>query len=249
MNPQEGDQVESKTKTVARRLSDLEPKMRLDGKVTRVELFGAWVDVGLEREGLVHISMLKDGHVNRAEDIIKVGEEVQVWVHRVDTNAGRLELTMIPPLALEWGEIRPGMQLTGKVVRLEKFGAFVDIGAERSGLVHVSEMSEGYVSGPSEIVHVGDEVEVRVIEVDRQKRQIRLSMKGDPVAEMEETETEEAPPTAMEFALRKALGQEEGTETPGEPVRRGRQKPTQKEQDDILHRTLEQRLKTAASDK
>ena len=241
--------MESKGNSAPRRLSDLEPKMRLDGKVTRVELFGAWVDVGLEREGLVHISMLKEGHVNRAEDVVKVGDEVQVWVHRVDTNAGRLELTMIPPLALEWGEIRPGMNLTGKVVRLEKFGAFVDIGAERSGLVHVSEMSDGYISGPSEIVHVGDEVEVRVLEVDRKKRQIRLSMKDDPMAQMEEPATEEAPPTAMEFAMRRALGQGEAPEAPGEPVRRSRQKRDQKEQEDILHRTLEQRLKTAASDK
>ena len=69
------------------------------------------------------------------------------------------------------------MQLKGKVVRLENFGAFIDIGAARPGLVHVSELSSDYVTNPADIVSVGDEVEVRVVELDRKKRQIRLSMK------------------------------------------------------------------------
>lgn len=231
------------------RLSDLKLKTHLKGRVTKLELFGAFVDVGLTREGLVHISMLKKGHVNRVEDIVHVGDEVDVWVHKIDANAGRLELTMIAPVALEWGEIRVGMHTTGKVVRLEKFGAFVDIGAERSGLVHVSEMTDGYVSDPSEVVHVGDEVDVKIVEIDRKKRQIRLSMKEDPMAEMEEPEVEEAPPTAMEYALRKALGQEDESDGSGRSRRRGRQKRSRKEQDDIMLRTLEQRLRTASSDK
>lgn len=241
--------MESKESAAPRRFADLKPKTHLSGKVTKVELFGAFVDVGLDKEGLVHISMLKKGRVNRVEDVVRVGDEVDVWVHKVDANAGRLELTMIPPVALGWGDVQVGMRLTGKVVRLEKFGAFVDIGAERSGLVHVSEMSDGYVSDPSAVVRVGDEVEVKVVEVDRKKRQIRLTMKEDPMAELEEPEAEEAAPTAMEYALRKALDQEEGDPGSGQPVRRERQKRSQKEQDDILLRTLEQRLRTASSDK
>jgi small subunit ribosomal protein S1 len=241
--------LDSKETGAQLRLTDLKPKMHFKGKVTKVELYGAFVDVGLEHEGLVHISMLRKGHVNRVEDVVRVGDEVDVWVHKVDVNAGRLELTMITPVALEWGEIQVGMRTTGKVVRLEKFGAFVDIGADRSGLVHVSEMSDGYVSDPSEVVHVGDEVDVKIVEVDRKKRQIRLSMKEDPMAEMEEPEPEEAPPTAMEYALRKALGQEEESDGSGQRARRGRQKRSQKELDDIMLRTLEQRLRTASSDK
>lgn len=241
--------MEGKDSVAPSRLIDLKPKMRLQGKVTKVELFGALVDVGFEREGLVHLSMLSRGRVNRTEDFVKAGDEVEVWVHKVDTVAGRLELTMIPPLALDWGDIQVSMRLTGKVVRLEKFGAFIDIGAERSGLVHVSEMSDGYVSDPSEVVHVGDEVEVRVVEVDRKKRQIRLTMKEDPLEEIEEPETEEAPPTAMEFALRRALGQDAADPVTGHSSRRGRQKRSQKEQDDILLRTLEHRLRTGSSDK
>jgi ribosomal protein S1 len=241
--------LESKESAPSRRLTDLKPKTQLRGKVTKLELFGAFVDVGLEREGLVHISMLKKGHVNRVEDVVKPGDEIDVWVHKIDPNAGRLELTMIPPVSLEWSEIQVGMRLAGKVVRLEKFGAFVDIGAERSGLVHVSEMTDGYVANPSEIVHVGDEVEVKVVEIDRTKRQIRLSLKQDPMAEIEEPEAEEAPPTAMEYALRRAMSQDEPAEAEDAPAHRGRQKRSQKEQDDILHRTLEQRLRTASSDK
>jgi small subunit ribosomal protein S1 len=241
--------LESKETTASRRLVDLKPKTHLTGKVTKVELFGAFIDVGLDREGLVHISMLKKGHVNRVEDVVKTGDEVDVWVHKVDPNAGRLELTMIPPVALEWGEVKVGMHLTGKVVRLEKFGAFVDIGAERSGLVHVSEMSDGYVADPSEIAHVGDEVEVKVVEIDHKKRQIRLTMKEDPMAEIEEPEAEEAPPTAMEYALRKAMGEEDSGADADQAGHRERQKRSQKEQDDILLRTLEHRIRTASSDK
>jgi predicted RNA-binding protein with RPS1 domain len=70
------------------------------------------------------------------------------------------------------------MIVKGKVVRLETYGAFVDIGAERPGLVHVSELTRGYVKTPNEVIKEGDEIEAKVLDVDRRKRQIRLSMKA-----------------------------------------------------------------------
>src|SRR3972149_2490559 len=123
--------------------------MRLEGRVTKIGLFGVFVDVGLAQPGLVHISKIRNEPVNRIEDVVQPGQVVEVWVQRVDLNAGRLELTMIPPLLMGWQGPKPGVRLKGKVVRLEPFGAFVEIGAERPGLVHVSEMSDEYVRNPS----------------------------------------------------------------------------------------------------
>ena len=222
--------------------------MKLKGKVIKIELFGAFVDVGAEREGLVHISMLKRGHINRVEDIVQEGQEVEVWVHRVDANSGRLELTMIQPLKLKWKDIKTNMRVKGKVVRLEGFGAFVDIGAERPGLVHVSELSPDYVSNPSEIVNVGDEVEVTILEVDRKKRQIRLSMKETALDFVdEEEEAEESTPTAMEFALRQALEHTEvEPQAVEKPAAKSKSAGEQDELEDILSRTLQQRMRATS---
>jgi len=232
-------------------LKDLKPGLHLTGKVTRLELFGAFVDVGLEREGLVHISMLKQDRVNRVEDVLQVGQSVDVWVHQADPVSGRLELTMIQPLAHEWRNLKPGVRARGKVVKLERFGAFVDIGAERPGLVHVSEMSSDYVARPEDVTHVGDEVDVVVLDVDRKKRQIRLSMKAASApAELEEVEAEEPLATAMELALRKALEQDEpaGPPRPAAPAPR-QSSANRRQQEDILSRTLQHKLPTASEDR
>jgi small subunit ribosomal protein S1 len=117
---------------------------------------------------------------------LQVGQEVDVWVKRVKDE--RVELTMIKPLDLEWRDIKKGMNIKGTVVRLEKFGAFVEIGAERPGLIHISEMAHGYVRQPSDVVKEGDEVEAQIIDINRKKRQIKLSIKAllpEPVKEEE----------------------------------------------------------------
>ena len=229
------------------KLVDLKPSMKLDGRITKLGLFGAFVDIGAECDGLVHISMVKQGHVNRVEDVLQVGQEVEVWVHRVDPNARRLELTMIKPITLKWNKIKPGLKLKGKVIRLEKFGAFVDVGAERPGLVHISELSTDYVSDPSDIVKVGDEIEVSVVDTNRKKRQIRLSLKDAAIEVEDDEEAKEEVPTAMEFALRQALGQTEDEESVIQPIPHNNQKRKRKELEDILDRTLKHRVRTASS--
>jgi ribosomal protein S1 len=223
--------------------------MQLEGKVTKIEMFGAFVDVGVGVPGLVHISMLRQGHVNRVEDAVQEGQSVEVWVHRVEPASGRLELTMIRPLLVDWRELKPGLRLKGKVVRLEKFGAFVDIGAEKAGLVHVSEMSSGYVSNPADVVRVGAEIDVTVLDIDRKKRQIRLSMKvvEVEVVEEQEAESEAALPTAMEVALRQAMEKSgAGKSQEGMAGTGGRR--NRKTQEDIISRTLQTRARSTSSE-
>jgi ribosomal protein S1 len=191
---------------------------------------------------------------------------VDVWVRRVKKD--RIELTMVQPLALEWKEIEPDMIVKGKVVRLEPYGAFVDIGAERPGMVHVSELAHGYIKTPSEIVKEGDEVEAKVLDVNRKKKQIKLSMKAlepeieefkpaakkenkkagkrgpkknDFEGEVQEETNKEPELTVFQMAWQEALNKENAKKA--YKVKRSKTS-TSKEQEDILDRTLQKRLPT-----
>lgn len=222
-------------------------KDKVVGKVVKTTLAGAVVDIGAGKLGVVPISQLRKEPVRRVEEILKEGDSVEAWVRRVDPKQGRIELTLIQPLGMEWRDIKKDMMVTGKVSKLEKFGAFVEIGAERPGLLHVSEMAHEYVRKPEDVVSVGQEVEVRVLDVDRHKKQIKLSMKTlapepKPAAELEE-EPEKPAPTAMEVALRKAMSEEE---QPSAKTTRDKaaRRTTQPDMEEILARTLEKRPKS-----
>lgn len=228
---------EEATTTEARPTSieELRPKIKLQGKVVRVELFGAFVDIGVGRDGLVHISQLQKGRVNRVTDVVNEGDDVTVWVQKVDPQQGRISLTMVEPVhGLE--DVEPGTVLKGKVTRLTRYGAFVDIGVGRDGLVHVSEIATGYVKDPAEYVSAGEEVEVRVVSVDLRKNQIELSMKDLPSDEPEGVEEEEEAPTAIEVALKEAMSQSGPKSAP--KSRRKRRKALDDERAEALARTL-----------
>jgi ribosomal protein S1 len=241
----------------------LAPKTKLSGKILKTTLAGALVDVGQSIPGVIHISQLSKDPVNKVEDVVKEGQTLDVWVRRVKKD--RIELTMIEPLALEWKEIEPDMVVKGKVVRLEPYGAFVDIGAERPGMVHVSELAHGYVKTPNEIVKEGDEVEAKVLDVNRKKKQIKLSMKAlepeieelkpakkdnkkvgkrGPKKEAEEVPTQEeekeAELTAMQIAWQEALNKANAERS----YKVKRSKSISREQEDILDRTMKKRLPT-----
>jgi len=250
-------------------VSALEPKTKLMGKVVKTTLAGVLIDIGQELPGVIHISQLQKDQINKPEDVVQVGQTVEVWVRRIKKD--RIELTMIEPLAMEWNEIKPETVVKGKVVRLESYGAFVDFGGERPGLVHVSEISRGYIKSPNEIVKEGDEVEAVVLDVNRRKKQIRLSMKAlEP--ELEEfipakkddrkarggkrkskkeaqnfeiqEESNEPEMTAMQIAWQEALDRANARDKSGKSKRA--KAGTSDEQEDILNRTLEKRLPTGS---
>lgn len=193
--------MESNTIMEVASANEVKPKMKFTGTVSKIGLAGAIIDIGIERPAVLHISQISSNvqePLKRVEDVLQPGQQIEVWVRKI--KADHIELTMIKPLDLEWREIKSGMVVKGKVTRLEKFGAFVEIGAERPGLVHISELAHGYVRTPSEVVKEGDEIEAQVLEVNRRKKQIKLSLKAlqpEPEAAVVETKietTEEAPP-------------------------------------------------------
>ena len=245
----------------------LKPKTKITGKVVKTTLAGVLVDIGQELPGVIHISQLQKDQVNKAEDVVQVGQTVEVWVRRIKKD--RIELTMIEPLAMEWNEIKPEVVVKGKVVRLESYGAFVDFGGERPGLIHVSEMSRGYIKSPHEIVKEGDEVEAVVLDVNRRKKQIRLSMKAlEPEIEEFKPAKKESRKGRGKRGTKKEAMNVDVQEEPKEPEMTGMQiawqealdranarskgqkskrvKAGSDEQEDILNRTLEKRLPTGS---
>jgi small subunit ribosomal protein S1 len=222
-------------------LTQLEPKMKFEGEVTNVELYGAFVDIGAERDGLVHISEISRERVNRVADVLNKGDQVTVWVQDVEPEQGRVSLTMVEPPERTLDELKPEQVLTGKITRIVPYGAFVDVGVGRDGLVHISEMAEGHIGRPEDVAHVGDEVEVKVLAVNRQRRRIELSMVG--VSESDEgfvdEEAEEAPMTAMELAWREAM-EREGVAVPSDAKGSQRKSQTRRQQAEIIARTLRQ---------
>jgi small subunit ribosomal protein S1 len=223
------------------RWEDLKPGLKTEGRVVRLEKFGAFVDIGVETDGLVHISEMATGRINNPSDIVSVGQVIPVWVKEADRKARRISLSMVEPPEVDLRTLKPDTILTGRVVRLENFGAFVDIGAGRDGLIHVTEMGRGYVGNPSEIVSVGDEVQVRVVEIDPRKGRISLSMKDLPTEEIAVEEGEEAP-SSIELAFRMAMDGEEML--PIKPDRRRQREPRRQRdrmQEEIMERTLRER--------
>lgn len=222
-------------------LEELKPGTGVSGKINRLTLYGAMVNIGLDQDALLHISQLGNTDFRNVEDVLKAGDSLEAYVLKVDKKTSRVALTMVKPPSLPWESIRNNGVYKGVVTRLEKYGAFVDIGAERPGMVHVSEMTDGYVQSPEDVVHVGQEVEVRVIKLNRKQRKIDLSMKTPREEIIEVMEPGEAVPTAMELALRRARAMSENREERSAASARTQQRSPRvrkDEQDDIIIRTL-----------
>ena len=158
------------------------------GTVKRISDFGAFVDIGVGRDGLVHISELSVKRVGKVSDVLTEGLQVPMWIKKLDRERNRISLTMIAPGTKTLRDVNQGDIVTGTVTRILPYGAFVDIGVGRDALLHVREMGERYIAKPEEVVTVGEELEARIIEVQRRRGRIDLSIKGlRPEPEVENT--------------------------------------------------------------
>jgi len=222
--------------------ADVHKRMKLTGKVVRVEEFGAFVNIGAPKDGLVPVGQMAKTRIQKPSDVVKEGDEVTVWVMMANRKENRIGLTMVEPPAVDWSEIMRGQTVTGKVTRLERFGAFINFGAEREGMIHVSEISAGYIEHPSDILKVGEEVEAKVLDVDARKKQIRLSIK----AIERDVQADEAPAapllTPMEIAFQQAHGHGRRAGKHMKPIKPDR---SREEQEDIFRRTIEQHIPKA----
>ena len=162
-------------------LEKLTKGMRLKGTVSSIVDFGAFVDLG-GIDGLIHISELSWSHVNHPSEVVKVGEEVEVEVLDVDLQRERISLGLKQTTEDPWTKLVEtypvGTVVDGKVTKIVPFGAFIELGANVEGLVHISEMAMKHIDSPAQVVHVGDTVKVKVMDVNVERRRISLSMKA-----------------------------------------------------------------------
>jgi small subunit ribosomal protein S1 len=168
----------------------LKPGERRKGVISSVVNFGAFVDLG-GMDGLIHVSELSWKHVSHPSDVVTIGDEVDIEVLEVDLDRERISLSLKATQQDPWQEFadshRVGELVYGRVTKLVPFGSFVQVGDNIEGLVHISEMSEHHVDLPEQVVTPGEELWVKIIDVDLDKRRISLSVKqaaeGGVVAE------------------------------------------------------------------
>ena len=161
-------------------LTRLQPGQIVEGKVSNIVDFGAFVDLeGID--GLIHISEISWSHVNHPSEVLKIGETVNVKVLDIDRDRQRISLglkqTQEDPWQTVLNSYGPGSSLSGKVTKVVAFGAFVEIVPGVEGLVHISELAEHHVETPGEVVQPGEEVRVKILEIDEERRRISLSIK------------------------------------------------------------------------
>jgi predicted RNA-binding protein with RPS1 domain len=238
---------ESRVLSTPKSIGEVVAGMELSGKVKRIELFGAFVDIGVGKDGLLHISQLGKPDVRNVEDVVQTGQTLNVFVLKVDQEQGRIALSLTKPVGIPWDSMRQGMEVTGTIIKVETYGVFVDFGAERPGMVHVSELASGYVKSPADVVKMGDTVTAQIIKLDKRKKRIDLSVKAmtekEEVASRQELrdEPQEALPTAMELALRRAMNTDDEFDRSSKREReRGerRARKYEREREDFYDRTL-----------
>jgi small subunit ribosomal protein S1 len=173
--------LEEERKEVRQQILDrLQPGLVVEGQISNIVDFGAFVDLdGID--GLIHISELSWSHVNHPSEVLNIGDTVQVKVLDIDRSRQRISLGLKQTQEDPWQRIvdtyNVGDELEGKVTKVVTFGSFVEILDGVEGLVHISELAPHHVESPREIVHPGDEIRVRIIEIDAERRRLSLSAK------------------------------------------------------------------------
>ncbi|WP_454191840.1 30S ribosomal protein S1 [Paenibacillus sp. Marseille-Q7038] len=170
-------------------IAELTEGQQIEGTVQRLTQFGAFVDVG-GVDGLVHVSEIAWSHVDKPSDVLSEGEKVNVKVLKVDPEKGKISLSIKAAQPGPWEtateQFKTGDIVTGVVKRLVQFGAFVEIAPGVEGLVHISQISHKHIGTPHEVLKEGQEVQVKILELNSAEQRASLSIK----------ETEEAPADA-----------------------------------------------------
>jgi small subunit ribosomal protein S1 len=148
------------------------------GTVKRTSEFGAFIDIGVGRDGLVHVSELSTKRVAKVTDVLAQGQQATFWIKELDRERNRISLTMISPGTKTVRDMQKGDLINGVVTRIMPYGAFVDIGIGRDALLHVREMAERFVPKADEVLKVGETIEARIIEIERRRARVDLSIKG-----------------------------------------------------------------------
>jgi small subunit ribosomal protein S1 len=161
-------------------LDRLQPGLIVEGQISNIVDFGAFVDLnGID--GLIHISELSWSHVNHPSEILEIGQTVQVKVLDIDRDRQRISLGLKQTQEDPWQRVvdtyHVGDELEGKVTKVVTFGAFVEILDGVEGLVHISELAAHHVENPREVVAPGDEIKVKILEIDSERRRLSLSVK------------------------------------------------------------------------
>jgi small subunit ribosomal protein S1 len=173
---------EEQEKRVQETLAALRPDLELEGRVTKVTDFGAFVDIG-GVEGMVHVSEISRARIAHPSEVLHSGQTVKVKILKMEPGKKGRQKISLSMKALEpdpWDAGIPfqeGDVIPGKVSRLADFGAFVEVAPGMDGLVHRSEISYEKVSHPSRVLNVGEQVQVRVLKIDAPGRKISLSIK------------------------------------------------------------------------
>src|SRR5881227_2868397 len=169
-------------------LDRLQPGLIVEGQISNIVDFGAFVDLsGID--GLIHISELSWSHVNHPSEILEIGQNVQVKVLDIDRDRQRISLGLKQTQEDPWQQVVEAYEendvVEGRVTKVVTFGAFVEILPGVEGLVHISELAQHHVENPREVVSQGQPVNVKIIEVDGERRRLSLSLKrvedGEPV--------------------------------------------------------------------
>jgi small subunit ribosomal protein S1 len=214
-------------------LGRLEPGQVVEGKISNIVDFGAFVDLdGID--GLIHISELSWSHVNHPSEVVAIGDTVRIKVLDIDRDRQRISLGLKQTQEDPWQRVisthRPGDVLEGQVTKVVAFGAFVEILPGVEGLVHISELADHHVENPSEVVEPGATLNVKILEIDEERRRLSLSIKrvegqnmpmGDLGAQIAEAEGVEAEGVETEVEApgpEVALAEDAAVEAPIDPL-------------------------------
>lgn len=183
----ESEELESKKSKLWK---NIEKDQVIEGEVKRITDFGAFVDIG-GVDGLIHISDLSWSHVKHPKEVVKEGDIVKVLVLDADKQKNRISLGLKQASPHPWENIDEkyniGDIVEGKVVRLVDFGAFVMIEQGIEGLVHISQISDKHIAKPSEELRVGENIKVKILDINKEEKKISLSIKEASAKETNET--------------------------------------------------------------